>query len=497
MDSAVPYVPYRGPNLLITEARLLAMAPEAVEAALKDYATSPPDPKGTFETDEKTEQALEARNEPLITLALARYGRDIHTAIRLFQAAAPSSPVRLGILSNSFHRWDVIRSFPVGIFGGKEETAAWIETASHQEVQALFRNPKLHDRFLGDLLEGCDPYGTISDQTMRDVVSYLATNERMRTPYDERFPDAMTDFEHHMVFKAAWGLAERVPTTVQWANVLTEFFNRICPDGALKEPLAIANRWVPDPTDEKELQEQDETRARGYLSPWEGVRKGLGRLELGLFHRPDKPLVSDDRAIRATAYAHARMSATQLTEAAARDGSLVVHEALDNEWIWRSSAGREALHDLAWAEKDDDLISVNWYNRLLDRYQKTRPEWFKDEEETERGPKCVAIDDESIGRILNEVAKSSESRADVVVSIVKTELKSLESRLHHDRDKIDLPRMLKAELQELEGGLRQDRREAIINEVKVLGALKEIKSRVGWVGWFALGALAASLVRLL
>ena len=273
---------YRYYRATIKEAEVLAMPPGQVSTFLKERATSG---WQNYEVDEDAEAALLQRNEPLINLSLAQHAKFIETLQKLFQIGEPSSPIRLAILSNTVVSGRPGEEFPVALFGTddtngtNEQAAAWMASASNQEVAALFENPNLGDWFLRDILNAHKPYDSVTDQQLLEIVYALSKNKRMSTPYDGDL-DAMADGQYHLVFDAAWGLAERLPATHKFAQALSPFYENLCTDGGLKDPLAVAARWVLDPSDEDEVKEEVSTLQSGYLTPYQGVRKGLARLVL-------------------------------------------------------------------------------------------------------------------------------------------------------------------------------------------------------------------------
>jgi hypothetical protein len=178
-----------------------------------------------------------------------------------------------------------------------------------------------------------------------------------------------------------------VEPTQQWASALLWLFDCMpAKASSIKNPLAVGARWYPDASDAKFAQREAEDLERGYLSDYQGVRKGLARLALSRNSKLlDKLLASNDPAFRSAAYAEGKLTSEQLSEAYDKDGELLFNEALPNCWIWRKAAGREALREIAWAvarhDKNSDLMAPNSYNRLCENMAKKHPDWFKDEED--------------------------------------------------------------------------------------------------------------------
>jgi hypothetical protein len=140
------------------------------------------------------------------------------------------------------------------------------------------------------------------------------------------------------------------------------------------------NRWWPEPSNSKLIEKETKENARGSLSFYQSVRKGLAKLAL----RRNSSLLqglltSDDPGLRAAAYADGRLAPEQLLAAYEREGKLVFDQAVRNRnlWLWRTAAGREALGKVARGTDSED-----WYWPLYENIwaimAKEHPDWFKD-----------------------------------------------------------------------------------------------------------------------
>ena len=124
------------------------MPPEVVAEFLRQRAGQSKDEARNDPVDEDVEKALRARSDPLIDLSLARHGRQMAVVSELFQSSAPGSPTRLACLANRSLGHEIFQSFPTGLFGGEPEpVAAWLQSASDDELSALFETDRLlHSR---------------------------------------------------------------------------------------------------------------------------------------------------------------------------------------------------------------------------------------------------------------------------------------------------------------------------------------------------------------
>lgn len=118
---------------------------------------------------------------------------------------------------------------------------------------------------------------------------------------------------------------------------------------------------------------------------------------------------------------------------------------MHNHKIWRTAQGRAALKAVAWLvvdnDKHSDLLAANIYNGIREDLAKKHSDWFKDEEDFAPEP-C------------------------------------------------DEP-AIKADLGALADRLTQPGSGPAIEQLNQ--SLQSLNSRVGWVWWFSLGALVASI----
>ena len=373
----------RSYETILMQAEWVASPPEVVAAFLKKQATERKVLRLADDYDEEFEKALLDRNDPLINLSLARYAFFLITVAGMFRSAEPDSPIRLACLANKNLQGQLFARFPVALFGGDAQMLEWLTNPPPMEAYALFQNPTIDESFLRDLLDRDEkkPWSTVSDDRLGLFVSILAGNPRTWEPYDDSHLDGFAEYSHNAVFGAAWELAEKVEPSEQWANVLSHLYHRLLPSYGLKEPLAVAGRWLTDPKDEKAMKEEAESVARGYLSAFQGVRKGLASLALSNERsRMIEFLNSPDPAVRCAVYAHGALTPEQAEAAYAKDGELAYMEMFRNESLWRTSEGRSALSRNAWAvakaDKHSDLMAVNIYKNVQEDMAKAHPDWF-------------------------------------------------------------------------------------------------------------------------
>jgi len=338
---------------IIQEAELLVMSPDSVAEFLKKRAKQE---IYTFDdadlVDEEAEMSLRGRANPLIDLALARYARFSKTLRTIFQNSQPDSALRLAVLSNSaklqleFEVGLKISSFPENLFSDHEQFMHWLtDDASFEELLALFKNPMINDLFLRDLLERKKPWDILSEERLAMIVLGLGSNERMWTPYDGR-GDGFALAQYDAVFNSAWKLAEIVEPSKDWALVLSRLYERLSTDAyTVKDPLQLTDRWRLELSKPELAKEETKNNDFGYMSDYQGVRKGLAKLALSKDHALlPQLLLSPDIALRAAAYAYGRLTPEQLLSAYQQDGGhFVFEETINNLEIWCIPECRDVL----------------------------------------------------------------------------------------------------------------------------------------------------------
>lgn len=442
---------YKGYRAIIKQAELVAMPPEAAAAFLEKRAGQSKYEWRGDPVDDDAEAALLGRSDPLINLALAKHARFIATLKPLFEAGEPEGAIRLSVLSNTAVGGEIVSRFPVALFDEEEQLVAWVNAAPDEELAALFENPNLDDSFLRDLLDAKAPWDSLPAERLGSIVMILHRNQRMQRPYDDNYMDGYVEFSYGAVFNAAWSLTERMEPTVRWAGSLSYLYDRMEPGAfSIAKPLELAARWHVDPSDAEAVAGEAKDIERGWLSHYQGVRKGLARLALAKDSKLFASLLaSDDPALRSAAYSDGFLSPEQVSAAYERDGELFFNQAMHNHKIWRFQQGRDALKTVAWSvahsDQGSDLTAANIFNAIRSDLAKKHPDWFKDEEDFR--PEIEASDEPAT----------------------------------------------KADLQALSEMLAQPAFGQAVEQLRQ--SLSALNNRLGWVWWFSLGALAASALR--
>lgn len=336
----------------IREAHLIVARPEQVLAELEKYSVEMKD--RVFGGDENLERSLLARNEPLIDLGLARYGRakDVLATLYRKSRARPTDPLqeryllglRIACLSNEVGRY-VLSQFPEDLFG-KEEFARLITEGDYQDLSVLLANRNLGDKTLEALYKNEGLFASLPDERRLDLVSLSIDNPRLIDS------GGASDLEYTGIHKAIITMLASAPTTVHWFKTLRQLLYRLDPGNLCipdKPITPILERWAQVPVSEKytskdvftalSMKDRDEFRcliAAMYGRHWWG-KDGRSNI-LG---SPDSP----DVVLRCAYYGKAQLTEKEMQDGFARDEDVYLLAVLCNDYVYHKPALRKLLED--------------------------------------------------------------------------------------------------------------------------------------------------------
>ena len=454
----------RGLDTLIKEAELIDSSPERVFAWLESHCKYSKSYEKAL--DKEAEKALLDRDEPLIDLALAKFGQHQETLTELFARATTvntgqsrEKAMRLAILGNQSINEAVFGRIPVCLFSSKSDgLLRWLPLASDDELHALFRNPRIDETFLRNFLECKGPWEALGDDARQLAIRTLSTNARMKIRYSGDM-NGYAEFMHNTVFCSAWQLTTTLPATRRWADSLCGLLTVLPFEfHGLDDPLTVAERWRPAADDRVGLDEENKIAKYGLAGGYAVVRRSLACLSPKKKQETRESLLeSKDAAYRDAVYTYFEMTADQILAAYAIDKKLAVNSCQQNLRIWRNPESRKALQDISWKacrELDNNYMdSANDYNYFEAENKKLYPAWFKEED----------VEDEDEGEV--EIDEST-------LPATRAEIETLNERLSGIEDQIRESMTISAQMSQL---------------------AVTIKAQLRWVWWFALGALVASL----
>jgi hypothetical protein len=393
----------------LLESELMNSTPEHVHAWLKNRAEEPDD--RTEYGDDEIEEALLTRNSPLIELGLARYGFSAKVINRLFTGSLRASPKEIRIVGSSEReipntpkllRLAVLSNrrsyrFPKALCG-LDAMREFLDSCDSDEMETVFRNPSIDEELLGSLYAKERPFDCLDDEKWRRFIIASIHNPRLRKDYTGPM-DGWTEYLHRRVSDQAWKLAESVPRTKDWAEVLSPLLETIKPySSSIKNPMSIIPRWRVETTSGHGLEGSSEGNGEpaengdlddfgtiGYLDDFGMIRLDLTRLMST--EAVNSLRTNEDIALRCAFYRFGRPTASEMQEAYERERKFFLNTALFNEAVWQKRETRELLHDLCWEDKGDSdpLHYPNYYRERHTRVSTDHPEWFGDETPEENG----------------------------------------------------------------------------------------------------------------
>ena len=385
---------------IVKEYELMASSPREVYDFYRDRKEKSDEYRHDGLVDEETDTSLWSRNEPLINLAIAKYGSNKDIAKKILNG--DNEALKLALLKN----WSGVRifsKFPVSLFENDAEMAAYMNSCSKSELGAIFQNPLISDSFIRDFFEGKKVWNDLSEDRQLIAVHSFAENPRASTARDDKYMDGYAEYSYDSVFSAAWELCAKVPTNQEWATALFVLTNKLLAKGFPfkdDEIMAVIARWYPCDKDVEESKYDSEDHYKesgGYLSTWQHLRQNLTKLIAGS-SKHGNLAENPDIAIRCGYYRYGRFYIDKMKAAFEKDGAAAWQAMCSNASLWSNKEKRQVLHDIAWEADTLDgrsnLDNANQYTAFYDLFKAQYPAMFKDDDEDEI--EAIEPDDEEL-----------------------------------------------------------------------------------------------------
>lgn len=362
---------------LTREARLLASNSEAVFEELKKLSAMTRAQRWHF--DDKYEVSLVTRNERLINLGLATFGRNQEVLKALYRHglepaqdrsdASYKEGLRVGCLSNQTVPEDnFILHFPDDIIG-PEETRRVLRESKGSEVTALLQNPKVSDKLLEELYQRKGAFAEMPDERWLHLIYMSASNARLMTQHNS---DDMPDMGHYSIHKAIFQLLETAPLKYEWLRALYNLLDRL-DFQQVHSPEQIdlvLSRWAQLP-----VPKENDSLGEGY---WTGLTikeefrcfiaalygRGFANKRTVVLGRSD----DTDVALRCAYYGNGDLTVKDMEAAYKRDEGVFTFAAMLNA----RTHSRRDLRRLMEEEYLGGEISQRWL-RYDEQIRKTRP----------------------------------------------------------------------------------------------------------------------------
>ena len=329
----------------ITLARLKFADPEMVYAELREYSDHF-HARAIHYPVEELENALLARNDPLINLGLAQYGKSESVVVTLYKCglvgsgdAAYDKGLRLACLSNQ------IDPLSYGARSFVEKDPTELRRLAHQgdwdEIAVLMGNPSARS-ILDSLYNRQSPFDKISDDRCCELVHATIGNPGINTDMGS---GSGPDSARWRIHEGIYNLLRTAPIDPKWASCLGELLLKVdpslvhCPKS---DPREVFKRWSELDDDSEgwatSLSFTEEFRcqiAALYGSKWEDHRSK----EVG---NPDDA----DMVIRCAYYGRANMTPLQMKAGHQRDKEVFVFAALSNNNLLDNKECRTELENI-------------------------------------------------------------------------------------------------------------------------------------------------------
>jgi hypothetical protein len=371
----------------ITMARLLNSPPADVYAELKE--ASPNREDVFFRRDPKIEEALLARNDPLITLGLAQFCSSKAVATVLYKRgqattgdAAYNKALRMGVLSNPILPRQIMSQHTFGVVPD-EDVLYFINTEKDDqkndetdELYAIVTNPGAK-RLLDKLYNVKKPFDTIPDEKYVRAIYWSHTNPALREDESSvHGPDMDAWGIHNGILR----LMETLPLTENGLRTAYYILKSADPHGigiCKGHPAPLFQRWqsLQVPEDFDKYSEGD---APGLNLKEEFLCMLASAYGWYSMETPDKKSKieyigsadSPDLLLRCAYYAHERkLTPEQMEKGHDRDGDGFTIAALWNDTIFWDAKTRASLEGFIRGNM------IHRYKRRCEEIKKKHPEF--------------------------------------------------------------------------------------------------------------------------
>lgn len=341
----------------VTRERLLHLSPDSVYAELKEYADH--QAKSFFGNDDKLEEALLLRNDPLISLGLAQYGGSTKVATVLYKRGSATTgnqsfnqALRLAVLSNPLLPKQLMGRNAFGVLEDDEVLNFLLSDDAKDELAVILRNPGAK-KLLGKLYNQEKPFDAIPEDKYVRAVAWSHTNPAINEDdSDEHGPD----LDAWGVQKGIRRLLTTLPVTEHGLRTAYWLLTSIDPHhaGSFDDGLAaVFKRWEPLELTEKfnkyhegecaDLDMKEEFLCLvASMYGWYASVTDDKLSNIVYIGSADSP----DRLLRCAHYSRAKMTPAQMQQGHDKDSDAFTLAALFNDQLFWNQETRAKLEDL-------------------------------------------------------------------------------------------------------------------------------------------------------
>ena len=348
-------MPERAADRAIRTAMLLVAPAEQVYSELLSFPTAEASAEAGL-TD--LDKALLGRNDPLITLAVARTTKDTDVLRDLYNSARVAVPpderqsayfygLRVACLSNPAQPRLSFARAPAA-FIDEEELARIIQDGKAEETEALFLNPSITG-LLKNLLARAHQFASLEEHRWCSLVWVAARNERLNTDASNRFGPDLGAWD---IKKSVAALGTVVPVSEPGARTLISVLERVHThtfQGSkiqLEEALRRWRDWVYEPEQDREFGWSEDLKSEvlallGAITGSYSIKDNSSKYSSGSI----KSFDSADLAERCAFYSIERLSDKQMESAYKRDNEYFLRSVFVNSSVMWNRAQRNFIEE--------------------------------------------------------------------------------------------------------------------------------------------------------
>ena len=326
------------------------------------------------------EEALIARNEPLINLGLALWGYDAKTGEHLFRNGDKTikkaalegcsvmdwyMPGNPSWVESSGVLWEILQAYndsDISLEADRDYTPLEL-------LASFLRNRFIRYEVLTYLYERSGYFENLTDHHWVKAIGCTALNPRLRPSYED-----MMDFNKHRtidgMLRSAWKLFETMPVDEQSARILSDIGENITTPGTpgasdIIDLPATINRWKRDNENANDVL-PDYDKSPALFDPFVKCRFQLAK-HLPYDRKSDLKN-SDDVALRLAYYADTSIDTLEeFREYFEKDKDDFLSIAIDKPELYRDAALRKELQK---------CCHTSEFENRAKRFLQEHPDWF-------------------------------------------------------------------------------------------------------------------------
>jgi len=417
------------------------------------------------------------RDDPNLSLAVARYGTHIETLKKLYQSDDPV--IKMAILANSSIGPEGF--LQDGIIEKSEAIKLILDPEVNSDfIKALFSNPHIDREFLTEVVEKENEFKDIDDNTFTLIIWTIISNPILLEKYDDTIMDGYAEYSFDKLLFSLFSLVSTVPVNKNWAAILQPLLFKITlPYVSDDISLNVIDRWFNPETEDDKGELSDMEKDTFFF-----LRTEIAKVFLKSHgnHREKISPNHQDKAIRLAYYENTKpteffdwgiankdfeypsfesLDECDLNETQEKvvstckkyfelDKEDFVDSLIDNLSFWKRKQERELLRDLSWnlPTKDSYMDHPNHYRAQESYLLSKHPHFFYDDEFANLPEKI--LQNNKIEKI-NEKLEQIYSRQEIPFKEIQDEQRNQIKKILDETNQQleDVSRDLKSQIKEI------------------------------------------------